>query len=261
MAAEHRDDKGEPHPIGGLGEVPVVLRRLWDVPAASQRGRPASLGLADVVAAALGVADQDGLRAVTMTSVARRLNVTGMALYSYVDSKEQLLVLLQDAAAGPAPVIDTPAVAWREGLQRWAQELRDRYRSRPWLARMPISGPPAGPRQLAWLEAALVVLRGTRLPGFQKIGVVTLVSGYVRQDALLTQDLHGGRGDTDPEEASRAYGHHLAQLLDAERFPQLRTIVVSGLFEAPPASTAEDPDYDFHFGLHRILDGVAALIR
>lgn len=88
---------------GDEPEVPVMLRRLWGLSAASRRGRPASLRLADVVAAGLAVADHDGLQAVTMAAVARRLGVTGMALYRYVDSKEQLLVLLQDVAAGRRP--------------------------------------------------------------------------------------------------------------------------------------------------------------
>lgn len=236
-----------------------MLRRLWGLSAASRRGRPASLRLADVVAAGLAVADHDGLQAVTMAAVARRLGVTGMALYRYVDSKEQLLVLLQDVAAGPPPAIPA-GVPWREGLRRWTEQLREVYRSRPWLARMPISGPPAGPVQLAWLEVALVALRATGLPGPQKIGIATLLSGYVRQDAILAQDLTAGRGGTDPDEAVRAYGHHLAQLLDAGRFPELTAIVASGSFVSPPAVALEDPDHDFHFGLHRILDGVATLI-
>lgn len=47
--------------------------------------------------------------------------------------------------------------------------------------------------------------------------------------------------------SGRSIEYHLAQLLDARRFPELVAIVAAGLFDGPPAATLDDPDYDFHF--------------
>ncbi|MEV4192646.1 TetR/AcrR family transcriptional regulator C-terminal domain-containing protein [Streptomyces toxytricini] len=56
----------------------------------------------------------------------------------------------------PPPPCDTDD--WHEGLQAWARAQRGVYRRRPWLARLPVTGPPSGSRRIAWTEAALAVL-------------------------------------------------------------------------------------------------------
>jgi len=54
-------------------------------------GRPPTIDRAAVLTAGLAVADQQGLDALTMQAVARRLGVTAMALYRHVESKSDLL--------------------------------------------------------------------------------------------------------------------------------------------------------------------------
>jgi AcrR family transcriptional regulator len=54
-------------------------------------GRPPQISRDAVLAAALRLADADGLEAVTMHAVARSLRVTPMALYRHVDDKNALL--------------------------------------------------------------------------------------------------------------------------------------------------------------------------
>ena len=54
-------------------------------------GRAPQISREAVLAAALRLADEQGLDAVTMHAVARRLQVTPMALYRHVDDKNALL--------------------------------------------------------------------------------------------------------------------------------------------------------------------------
>ena len=54
-------------------------------------GRAPQISREAVLDAALRLADEQGLEAVTMHAVARRLNVTPMALYRHVDDKNALL--------------------------------------------------------------------------------------------------------------------------------------------------------------------------
>jgi hypothetical protein len=48
----------------------------------------------------------------------------------------------------------------------------------------------------------------------------------------------------------------LRELTDPRRFPALAAFLASGAFDV-----ADGPDDEFTFGLERILDGVAALVR
>ena len=43
-------------------------------------------------------------------------------------------------------------------MARWAVGVRDAYRRHPWSLKVPITAPPFGPNNVAWMEAAL----GTR---------------------------------------------------------------------------------------------------
>lgn len=180
-----------------------------------------------------------------------------MALYRYVSSKDELLMLVMDAAIGPPPEIPRPGDDWRSGLSRWAWAMRGELRRNPWVLRIPISAPPLMPNNVAWMEAALRCLRGTGLSPEDKMSALLLVSGLVRSDTLLMHDLMTAM-ETSPQaaEITSAYGRTLAKLTDPVRFPELHEVITAGVFDDEP-----DPDYDFRFGLDRILDGIDALIR
>ncbi|WP_225802653.1 TetR/AcrR family transcriptional regulator [Streptomyces sp. NK15101] len=242
--------------------VPAALRRLWRLAESPRLGRPAALDVDRVVTAAVETADRDGLDGVTLPKVAKGLGVTGMSLYRYVGSKDELLVLMGDHALGAPPRFD--AADWREGLRAWARAQRAVYRRRPWLAQLPVAGPPSGPHRIAWMEAALEILARTPLDWAHKIGTLSLIGGYVvqtvRQDHELARGRAEGQGQSDAE---RAYGRALAKLVDPERFPETARLFSSPLFEAGPADTSDAAigDADFTIGLELILDGIATRIE
>src|SRR5690625_7869856 len=95
---------------------------------------------------------------------------------------------MMDAASEP-PTTSAPA-GWRPGLRHCALEFRELYRRRPCIAHVPLHRAPSGPNQIAWVERGLAPLASTRLTGEQKIRVINLLSGFVRQSHLLAQDLH-----------------------------------------------------------------------
>jgi AcrR family transcriptional regulator len=245
-------------------KVPVELARLWRLPATSRLGRRAELDVEQVVRAAVELADRDGLAGVTLPKVAKALGFTTMSLYRYVGSKEELLVLMQDSAFGEPPVITAPAGEWRAGLRQWAAAVRLLNHRRPWLARLPTSGPPSGPNEIAWLESSLQVLRDTGLDWAQKVGIMTLLIGHVRHATLLAQDLERGRAGTGLDQAAteRGYARNLAKLVGPDRYPEAAKLFSSGTFGTSPEPAGDDPatEHEFAFGLERILDGIAAVI-
>ena len=241
-------------------DVPPAVGRLWRLQSDSRLGRRAELDIDRIVRMAVGLADRDGLVAVTLSRVAKELGFTTMSLYRHVGSKDELYVLMGDLVLGTPPAIET--AGWRDGLRQWAVAERRLHGTHPWLAQLPISGPPTGPHATAWLDAGLRVLRGTGLDWGAKLGVLTVLSGYVRSSARQSLELAAGRAGTgrDAAEVARSYGRTLARLVDAERFPEAAELFGSDLFETAPARPATAPteiDRGFTFGLELILDGVA----
>ncbi|PXX57401.1 TetR family transcriptional regulator [Nocardia tenerifensis] len=242
---------------------PSELVRLWRLPTGPRLGRPAGLDVDQVVRTAVQLADEDGLTGATLPKIAEKLGVTPMSLYRHIGSKDELFVLMSDVGTGTPPDFAAPVEDWRAALREWAHALWSMHRRRPWLTQLPIAGPPSGPGTIGWMDAGLRAMRATGLDTGTKVGVIMVVSGYVRQADLLAQQLEQGRRTTglNESETNRDYGRHMARLVDPERFPDAAELFASGLFESAPPPTADDPSRDdFEFGLELVLDGVAATI-
>jgi AcrR family transcriptional regulator len=94
-------------------------------------GRPALISRAAVLRASLAIADADGLDAVTMQAVARRLGVTPMALYRHVSSKADLLDALVESLLTefPLPQSDLPPDERLRAMGRGVREVARRHPS------------------------------------------------------------------------------------------------------------------------------------
>jgi AcrR family transcriptional regulator len=239
-----------------LPGLPASIAAAWGRRARPTRGPRPGLTLDGIVAAGIAVATEEGLGAVSMGRVARRLGAAPMSLYRYVAAKDELLALMVDAALGTPPEPRDPQEGWRAGLERWAWAYHDGLRRHPWILRVPISGPPVTPNQTRWLEDGLRSLRDTTLPEGHKLSVVLLLSGYVRNEATLAADIAAATasGTTDTP-VMPSYRRVLEALIDDERFPAIRAAIASGALDDD-----DDMDAEFVFGLERVLDGVAALM-
>jgi AcrR family transcriptional regulator len=233
--------------------LPASIEAAWGLRQRPRKGPKPGLDLDLIVAAAVNVAASEGLAAVSMSRVAAELGSSAMSLYRYVAAKDELLELMVDsvfdASVDPGP----EGEGWRAGMARWAWTYHEALRRHPWVLRVPISGPPVTPNQIAWLEDGLRSLGGTGLAEGEKMSVILLVSGYVRNEATLSADLAAASGE---QQIMPTWSQQLARLTDAERFPALRTALASGVFDQD-----DDPDDEFVFGLDRVLDGIEALVR
>jgi AcrR family transcriptional regulator len=233
-------------------QLPASLQLAWGLRPKGGRGPKPGLTLERIVAAGIELARSDGLGAVSMSRVARELGASTMSLYRYVAAKDELLTLMVDAALGDPPGAHLPADGWRPGLQRWADALRTAYRRHGWTLRVPISAPPIGPNNIAWLEDGLRCLQDTPLSEAHKLSTMLLVSGFVRSEETLLADISVGSGG---EQVMPGYGAVLLSLTDAARFPALHRAIASGSLDEE-----DDMDQEYDFGLARILDGVETLI-
>lgn len=213
----------------------------------------------DVVAAAIDIADAEGLAAVTMRRLARALGVAPMSLYTYVPGKAELLDLMLDTVYGRMPRADLAGLPWRERVTAVATENRDLFRRHPWAATVTTSRPPLGPGQMAKYEHELSAFTGLDLADVDLDAALTFVLGFVQAAARAEAEFAAaGRdsGMTDEQwwESARPY---LARVLDPAAYPTATRV---GAAAGAAHGAAYDPDHAYEFGLRRVLDGLAALV-
>lgn len=226
-------------------ELPLGLALAWGVAPEPTRGPKRELSLDRILAQAIAIADQDGLAAVSMGAVAKACGVTTMALYRYVPSKDDLVMLMWDVAIGPPP--DLAGLNWRDALIAWAQTQVKVFTARPWALDIPVKGAPNTPGVLAWADAALAALSSTPLTLPEQTSVVLAVDAHARWQSTLTRPWDDGTSALEADPLSQVF-----HLMSPERLPY---------FHAAFAYEGWDEDFDdFAFGLDLLLDGVAQLI-
>ncbi|WP_233532684.1 TetR/AcrR family transcriptional regulator [Antrihabitans sp. YC2-6] len=239
-------------PIDEAFAIPKSVQLMWGLDQPGSRGPRKGLTLDQVLDAAIEVADAEGLAALSMSRLARQLGFTTMSVYRYVDSKDTLIQVLSDRVIGRPPVFEA-GLPWRKALEEWAfAEFAAIFRH-PWWLEIPLATPPAGPNNMAWLEAGLQALSPTALPEPLKFQLVANVSLYVIGRARVMREMMNSL----PEEDG-SYPAMLGRILDPEKFPALTRALSSQMFETEEVNWEEA---DFRFGLDRLLDGFERFVE
>ena len=237
--------------------LPRAVALSWGVAERPQRGPKRELSIERIVETAIGVADREGLPAVSMSRIATELGFTTMSLYRYVTSKDDVLALMQDAVCEiPIPAEDDREPDWRSGLRRWSMATIEVIQAHPWFPDIPISGMPLMPNNLAVLDWGLREMRDLPLTDAEKMSTALRLAAYARAAGVVERDIRQSRekGGTPPQ-SGEAFTAALAELVTPERFPDLAPLVASGGY----TDTEAEQD-DFAFGLERILDGIERYI-
>ena len=231
-------------------QLPPGLALSWGVQPVQRRGPKPALTVEQIVVTGIEFGDAQGFEAISLQKIAAHLGVSTNAMYRYVSSKDELLVLVADKALGRAPEYILSAEGWREGSRAWVKAQVDLYAERPWLLDVPIRGAPVTPNSLHWVEVLLQVMASTGLSQRDILGCAVLLSGYARSYANLARQL--GASDSAPVE-SAAVGAFLVPRLQSSGFDQLLAMYTNQVYE-------DGLDDDLDFGLARILDGIQVLI-
>jgi AcrR family transcriptional regulator len=244
--------------FSGGGDPRRSLALMWGVSGPGRRGPKPSRSVDEVVAAAVALADAEGLGALSMRRVAEALKLSPMSLYTYVPSKAELVDLMLDRVAGEAPLAD-PERDWRSQIEQLARGRWAMAQRHPWLMQVAMHRPPLGPHVLEAAESALRALDGLGLTELEMDQLTSVVGDYVRgaiRAALDAREVEQLTQMTD-EEWWALSQPLLKDLVDPARYP---TIVRVG--EAYKATGHKGPSLEenFEFGLQRVLDGIAAFI-
>ena len=246
----------------GRDDPSGTISRLWGTQQVPSRGPKHALTSAQVVAAAVAIADADRTLAdLSMRRVADALGVGTMSLYTYVASRDELIEMMLDSVYGEV-VRDLPdglTTDWHHGIRavadvNWALCLRH-----PWVLEIFTGRPALGPNAIAKYDRELAAIDGIGLTDVEMDAVLTMllthVEGVARRRVEADQVVER-TGITDRQWWEQV-GPTFAQVFDATRFPLADRV---GQAAGQAHRAAHDPEHAYRFGLDRLIEGVSAMV-
>jgi AcrR family transcriptional regulator len=255
--------------FAGQGDARQVMALLWrtNVEEETRPGPKPRLTVQMIVNAAIAHADERGMAGLSMRAVGEQVGRTGMALYTYVQGKSELVDLMYDTVMAEEHRTYDLTVGWRAALTAWAEDMWAFYLRHPWVLQVSQARPVLGPNEYVVLDTVLGIMLETgleptevrRLTGalFQFVRGVALVVAESREAATAT-------GTSDDE-----WWHTRAPLLTEmapdfdSRFPMVAKLAKAGGFtladETVPYQEQAGVE-TFHAGLTALLDGIQAQV-
>ena len=199
-----------------------------------------------VLRGAVAVADEGGIAALTIRTLAQGLGVKPMSVYHYVANKDEILDGIIDLVFSE---IELPVAGrdWQTEMRRRADSARQVLRRHPWATPLLQSRLNAGPATLRHHNAFLATLRGAGFTVEQAAHAFALIDSYVYGFAMSERALpiHGPESVADLAAV-------MVQRFPADEYPHLFEFTISHVMQ---------PGYDFGleftFGLDLVLDALA----
>ena len=209
-----------------------------------------------IVTAAIGLLDAEGLDGLNMRALGTRLGSAATAVYWHVGSKANLIALAGDQVWGEVAFPDPDPAGWRAAAWAMATSLHAMLTRHSWLVQAFGAYIVFGPGKARHDDHLLAIYEAAGFPAAQADQAASAVFTFVLGNALgpaaaasLTRNLSRADGSADAlirDTMTRARDI-------ATQFPRLR-----GRLETPAADYAAAPEHSFEFGLQAILDGLEA---
>jgi AcrR family transcriptional regulator len=196
-----------------------------------------------VLRAAISLADDEGIDALTMRRLGERLGVEAMSLYNHVANKEDLLVGMGDIILGE---IELPAedVDWKTAMRCRAVSARDVFVSHPWAVVLVDTRAHPGPAALRYADSVLGSLRRGGFTPNMAARAFWVLDSYIYGSARQQSNVQL-QEEADPTSAQAT------RELPPETYPYLVEAALS--YASEPGWDTED---EFEFGLEMILEGL-----
>lgn len=234
-----------------------LIDLLWrdhpDAPRGGTRGPQAKVTTTQAVSAAITLADTEGLAAVTVRRLTADLGISGMALYTHVGSRDDLLVLMADTARAGLPRSPYASERWRARVRQVAEADLALYTAHWWLLDVTDQRTALGPGTIATYDHDLHAFDDTALTDIDRDAALTFVADFTRASA---QARRPDPGAADMAEVWSSWHRRLAAYI-GDDFPLGRRV---GAAAGESMNTSYSPQAAWAFGLERVLDALGSLI-
>jgi len=204
-----------------------------------------------IVAAAIRVADGEGLAQLSMRRIATELGAGPMSLYRHVNGKDELLVSMMDSVLGEDPLPTRPPKGWRAQLELSSRMQWQGFRHHPWLApALSMTRPQLIPNGMRHTEWALRALDGLGLTIQEMMHVHMTLFSHVRGLALNLEAEAQAEQESGltSEEWMQTQERGFRDIAGTGDFPLLDRLVDSDM--------ELELDQLFEFGMSLLLDGL-----
>ncbi len=199
-----------------------------------------------VLAAALKLADEGGLDALSMRNVAKQLRVEAMSLYNHVANKEDLVDGLIDIVFGEIEFPAPGEADWKPAMRTRAISIREALNRHRWAVGLMEGRMNPGPANIRYHDRVMGCLREGGFSFRDAVHAYSVQDAYIYGFALQEKYL----GFETPEESAEKIDTQRRQVPQMDQFPYLLEV-------ATELQTAGyDYETEFLFGLDLILDAL-----
>lgn len=191
---------------------------IWRRPERSGVGPKPKHTRGQIVAAAIDLADSEGMAAVSIRRVAAEIGAGAASLYRYLRSHDELVELMVDTVGGEydlAPSHERPQAQ----LLNLALQGRAIMHRHPWLAPLLLTRHSVGPNSLEYLERALAALDSVDMPGASKLQTVAMMTALT--SAFVQNELSRSAGSGEADGGASERLQYLSAAVQSGRYPLL----------------------------------------
>ncbi|WP_269859229.1 TetR/AcrR family transcriptional regulator [Streptomyces sp. RPT161] len=203
-----------------------------------------------VLHAAVALADENGLEALTMRKLGEAVGVEAMSLYTHVANKEDLLDGMVDLVFGEID-LPSPHDHWKTAMRQRAVEVRQILSRHRWAIGLMESRSSLGPATLRHHDAVLGCLRKAGFSVALAAHAYSVLDSYIYGFALQERSL-----PFDTPASSTELAQAILAQAPTDQYPHMSELVTEHILR---------PGYDygdeFAFGLDLILDGLESASR
>jgi AcrR family transcriptional regulator len=198
-----------------------------------------------VLLAAIDLADEGGVQALSMRKLGRELGVEAMSLYNHVANKDAVLDGMGDLVFGEIGLPPRGA-DWKTAMRRRAISAGEVLARHPWAIGLMESRSTPGPATLRHHDAVIGCLREAGFSIAMAAHAYSVLDSYIYGFALQQASLPFKTSEEVVEVAES-----IRRQFPADEYPHLAELTVQHVLR---------PGYDcadeFEFGLDLILDGL-----
>jgi AcrR family transcriptional regulator len=199
-----------------------------------------------VLRAALTLADEGGIKALSMRKLAQELGVEAMSLYNHVANKDDILDGIVELVASEIDLASDEA-DWKKAMRRRATSAHEVLARHPWASSLWMSSQTFGPARIRFSDS---VLRGFREAGFS--GDLTYHAFHVLQSHVMGYTLYVASFQFDAADIKELAATFLREF-PADDYPDMAEHIRQHM---EPRDAQQGT---FEFGLDLILAGLERL--